>query len=168
MRLQLIPLDSANLSRLEQNAQENLRAGSDDSREFHGMIVQLLEHTRAFQNSVAAEAPWIGYLGMETQSGGLVGVGSFKGAPNERGEVGITYHTFEQFQGQGCATAMVTELLGIAAEAGVQRVVAHTRRENDASTHVLECNGFKLAGEVELPEDGLVWRWVKDRTLTPP
>lgn len=161
MRIQLIPLDEENLARLSQNAQENLRSGSKESREFHAMVAQLLEHTREFQESVAAEPPWIGYLGMESRSGGLVGIGSFKGPPNAQGEVEIAYHTFEQFQGQGCATAMVAELLNIAAEAGANRVIAHTRREHNASTHVLECNDFTLAGEVELPEDGLVWRWVR-------
>lgn len=159
MRLLLIPLDEDNLAQLEHNAQANLRVGSAESREFHTMIVGLLEQTRTFQETVGAVPPWVSYLGMEAQSGGLVGIGSFKGAPNKAGEVEIAYLTFELFRGQGCATAMVAELLHIAVEEGVHHVVAHTRRENNASTHVLECNGFRLAGEVELEEDGLVWRW---------
>ena len=161
MRLQLIPLDEDNLARLEYNALENLRAGSEESREFHGMIARVLGQIRDFQEVSVPVEPWISYLGMEAQSGGLVGVGSFKNGPNEIGEVEITYSTFELFQGQGCATAMVAELLLIAAEEGIMRVCAHTLCERNASTHVLESNGFRLVGEVENPEGGLVWRWEK-------
>ena len=48
-------------------------------------------------------------------------------------------------------------------EPDVQIVVAHTLRERNASTRVLEKTGFALVGEVVDPEDGPVWRW--ERTL---
>lgn len=163
MRLQLVPLDEDNLARLEHNALENQRSGSAESREFHSMIAGLLEDIRRLHEGAVAVAPWISYLGMEAQSGGLVGVGSFKGEPDNAAEVEIAYQTFETFRGQGCATAMVAELLGIAAEEGIHNVIAHTPPMKSSATHVLECNGFQLAGEREIPGEGVVWRWERLR-----
>jgi RimJ/RimL family protein N-acetyltransferase len=40
-------------------------------------------------------------------------------------------------------------------------VIAHTLPEENASNRALRRNGFRLAGEVEDPEDGRVWRWEK-------
>jgi RimJ/RimL family protein N-acetyltransferase len=48
-------------------------------------------------------------------------------------------------------------------EAEVERVVAHTLPEGNASTAVLRRLGFVQAETVEDPEDGTVWRWVLER-----
>jgi RimJ/RimL family protein N-acetyltransferase len=49
------------------------------------------------------------------------------------------------------------------ADERVKTVIAHTLPENNASTHILDKIGFTFAGEIEHPEDGLIWRWVKIR-----
>ena len=53
---------------------------------------------------------------------------------------------------------MAAALAGIAIAAGVVPI-AHTLPEENASTRALRRNGFTLAGAVDDPEDGLVWRW---------
>jgi RimJ/RimL family protein N-acetyltransferase len=45
----------------------------------------------------------------------------------------------------------------------VSLVCAHTLPEANASTRVLTRCGFRRIGEVIDPEDGLVWRWEKER-----
>ena len=48
------------------------------------------------------------------------------------------------------------------AEAEGAAPIAHTLPEENASNRALRRNGFVYAGEVDDPEDGLIWRWVKD------
>jgi RimJ/RimL family protein N-acetyltransferase len=102
-------------------------------------------------------APWGCYLANEGSD--MIGTCAFKAAPNEKGEVEIAYMTFPAFERRGHATAMAGALTRIAFEAGVPMVIAHTLPEENASTRALRRNGFRHAGEVMDPEDGLVWRW---------
>ena len=101
--------------------------------------------------------PWGSYLAHEAAD--AIGICAFKSAPGAAGEVEIAYMTFPAFEGRGHATAMAAALTGIAFAAGVPTVIAHTLREENASNRALRRNGFAFAGEVEDPEDGLVWRW---------
>jgi RimJ/RimL family protein N-acetyltransferase len=39
--------------------------------------------------------------------------------------------------------------------------IAHTLPEENASNRALRRNGFTFSGEVDDPEDGLIWRWEK-------
>ena len=93
----------------------------------------------------------------------IVGLCAFKSAPNEEGEVEIAYMTFPAFERRGHATAMAGALTRIAFDAGCPTVIAHTLPEENASTRALRRKGFRHAGEVMDPEDGLVWRW--ERTV---
>lgn len=88
----------------------------------------------------------------------LVGWGGFKGPP-AKGVVELGYEIAADWQGRGLATAAVRELIMEAHAAGeVRSVIAHTLPEHNASTRVLEKNGFVHDGEAE--EDGQqVWRW---------
>jgi len=99
--------------------------------------------------------PWGCYLA--AQDGATIGTCAFKSAPAD-GAVELAYMTFPAFEGRGHATAMAAALAGIADAAGVMPI-AHTLPEENASTRALRRNGFSLAGAVEDPEDGLVWRW---------
>ena len=55
---------------------------------------------------------------------------------------------------------MVAELIRLCRPTpAVRRIVAHTLPERNTSTTVLEKNGFKKLGEVNDPEDGLLWKW---------
>ena len=89
-----------------------------------------------------------------------IGIGAFKAAPDAAGEVEIAYMTFPAFEGQGHATGTIAALVDIAEAAGA-RPIAHTLPEENASNRALRRNGFAFAGEVEDPEDGLIWRWEK-------
>ena len=102
-------------------------------------------------------APWGSYLALEGED--AIGLCAFKAAPNEQGEVEIAYITFPAFERRGHATGMAGALTRIAFEAGAPMAIAHTLPEENASTRALRRNGFRHAGEVMDPEDGLVWRW---------
>lgn len=102
-------------------------------------------------------APWGTYL---AESGGdTVGTCSFKSAPDAGGAVEIAYHTFPAYEGRGHASAMAAALVAIARNAGAAKVVAHTLTAPNPSTYALARSGFTMTGEVDDPEDGLVWRW---------
>lgn len=101
--------------------------------------------------------PWIGYYAEE--NGALVGTCGFKCAPRGN-RVEIAYFTFPKYEGRGIATQMAKDLIEMAKKTQADIVVfAQTRPEENASTAVLKKLGFKKLGEVQNPQDGLVWEW---------
>src|SRR5262249_55459713 len=99
--------------------------------------------------------PWISFLAR--CHSGVVGVCAFTSAPSA-GRVEIAYHTFAPFEGQGVATAMVSELLTRARQADPEiELFAHTLPERNASTTILRKLGFEFLGEVTHPEEGVIW-----------
>lgn len=121
---------------------------------------EMLEQTLTLLTELPRSNPWGCYLA--EVDGRPVGTCAFKSAPTEAGEVELAYMTFPAFEGRGHATAMVRALAEIADEAGAIPI-AHTLPEENGSNRALGRNGFTLAGEVEDPEDGLVWRWERRR-----
>lgn len=101
--------------------------------------------------------PWIGYLVEEGES--LVGTCAFKSPPDSSG-VEIAYFTFPEHEGRGVATAMASELLRIARDAGEERITAQTLPEENASTRILRKLGFLQSGTAIDPDEGEVWVWV--------
>lgn len=101
-------------------------------------------------------APWGSYLAR--RDGDAIGICAFKSAPTQVGEAELAYMTFPAFERRGHATAMIALLAAIADAAGVLPI-AHTLPEDNPSNKALRRNGFAFAGEVEDPDDGLVWRW---------
>ena len=94
----------------------------------------------------------------------VVGNAAFVGPPNRTGEVEIAYAVVPSFEGRGYATQAAAALTQLAlADDRVKTVIAHTLPETNASTRILEKNGFTLAGEIDHPDDGLIWRWEKQR-----
>ncbi|MGB0580745.1 MAG: GNAT family N-acetyltransferase [Limisphaerales bacterium] len=163
MRLQLIPLDEENLNRLEHNAAANMAVGSDDSREFHHMIVTVLQETRAFLETATAQAPWISYLGMDFASGGLIGNCSFKGNPNEEGEVEIAVVTFPHFENRGYGSEMARQLIEIAtAEAAARRISAVSVAGPNAASRMMEKHGFQHVDTYHDESHGDLWEWSRD------
>ena len=64
------------------------------------------------------------------------------------------------FEGQGYAAEAATALVGFAFASGkVQLVRARTSPVANPSTRILAKCGFRHAGTVVDPEDGVVWRW---------
>jgi len=105
--------------------------------------------------------PWThGFAVVQRGSGTAVGMCAYKGPPDPDGAVEIAYGINPEYQGRGYATEVARALVAYAfASDGVRLVSAHTRPEENASTHVLTKCGFEWIGEVMDPEDGLVWRW---------
>lgn len=161
MYLELIPLDAYNLDRLESNAAINMQEGSDESREFHSMIVTVLQETREFLAAASAREPWISYLAMDAMKGGLVGNCSFKGNPDEEGAVEIAIVTFPQFEGLGYGGEMARRLIQLARdEGGVSQIVACTLASSSAAIRLMERQGFQRLDVVHESDQGDLWEWV--------
>jgi len=90
----------------------------------------------------------------------VIGSGGFKGPPDAAGMVEIAYGIVPEHQGRGYATEVAQALVAFARESDAVKLIrAHTLRSPNASTKVLTKCGFKFMGEVNEPDDGLVWRW---------
>ena len=111
--------------------------------------------------NTTAPDPWTcGFNMVHRETGFAVGSCAFKGPPDSDGVVEIAYGVKPEHQGNGYATEAAAELAKYAFASGaVQTVRAHTLREHNASTRVLTKCGFQNVGEVDEPDDGLVWRW---------
>jgi ribosomal-protein-alanine N-acetyltransferase len=97
---------------------------------------------------------------LERTTGAVIGVCGFKGPPDGDGVVEIAYGLEAAHRGRGYAREAARALTEYAlATSGVQRIRAHTLRDNTPSARVLEACGFTYIGEVIDPEDGLVSRW---------
>ena len=124
-----------------------------------GPAREILAETCALLTRDPRPDPWGSYV--VHLSGRPIGIAAFKSAPAADGEVEIAYMTFPAFEGRGHATETIAALVEIA-EAEGAAPIAHTLPEENASNRALRRNGFVYAGEVDDPEDGLIWRWVKD------
>ena len=112
------------------------------------------------KSSTSAD-PWThGFAVAQRENGTVVGMCAYKGPPGPDGAVEIAYGINSEYQGRGYAKEVARALVAYAfASGGVRLVTAHTRPEENASTHVLTKCGFEWIDEVMDPEDGLVWRW---------
>jgi ribosomal-protein-alanine N-acetyltransferase len=108
--------------------------------------------------------PWVhGFTMVEQKTNLVIGFAGFKGPPNEAGEVEVAYGVVPGHQGRGYASEATEALVKFAFDSGkVRLVLAHTLPTPNASTKVLTKCGFRHAGEVTDPVDGLVWRWERE------
>ncbi len=127
-----------------------------------GPAREILAETCALLTRDPRTDPWGSYV---VHLDGLpIGIAAFKSAPSATGEVEIAYMTFPAFEGRGHATRTVAALVAIAEATGAIPI-AHTLPEENASNKALRRNGFAYAGEIMDPEDGLVWRWERPRSV---
>ena len=105
--------------------------------------------------------PWLhGFAVVHREHDLVIGSAGFVGPPNEDAAVEIAYGIVPGYQGRGYATEAAAVLTNFAFTTGrVQVVCAYTLPQNEPSARVLAKCGFKFAGEVIHPEDGLVLRW---------
>ena len=83
----------------------------------------------------------------DSASNVLIGVGGFKGPPDERGEVELGYGVLPEYRRRGYATEAVRAWVALAfADARVQTVVAQTLASLVPSIGVLEKAGFRHVG----------------------
>ena len=112
---------------------------------------------REFYPSKGYEPPWIGYFAVRGET--VVGVGGYKGSPKEN-TVEIAYGTVPEFEGKGISSETCAYLTNLAlSTVSTLRVTARTLPMENASTSILKKNGFVFVGELDDPEDGLVWEW---------
>ena len=158
-RIRLIPEDEALLRCLD--LPEKFRQRYDADASLHaGSAKRLVNESLEFYKQAGANAPWTGYLAIETGADLVIGCCGFKGNPSSTGGVEIAYHTFSDYENRGFATAMGHELVRIARQdGGVREVIAHTLPERNASSRVLTKLGFRHRGQLLDPDDGLVWQW---------
>lgn len=123
-----------------------------------------LSQTLALYTQHGFTPPWIGYLAME--DGQCVGACGFAGPPRN-GEVEIAYFTFPEHEGKGVASRMAAGLIALTRPAALSsgvRFIAHTLPAESPSTRILKRLGFELVGEIQHPEDGLIWKWREPAT----
>ncbi len=116
--------------------------------------------------SIRGADPWrLGFAVVDEATRQVVGNASFKGPPDDRGHVEIAYGIVPPCQGRGYATAAAGYLVEFACQhPAVTLLCAHTLPQASPSTRVLQTNGFVHAGQVDDPEDGVIWRWERSAT----
>jgi len=166
-RLRLVPHDPAHLRALiagpENYAQVSGMTPANGLRDFIVSPDVSADWMAALQSAAGAD-PWkYGFAIVESASRLVIGNAGFNGPPDAAGNVEIAYGIVPAFENRGCATEAAAALVAFAlADARVRSVCAHTLPARNASTRVLEKCGFRLAGEVNHPTDGLIWRWERE------
>ena len=112
-----------------------------------------------------APDPWVhGFSIVHLDTGTTVGQCGFKGPPDADGAVEIAYGVASEHESKGYATEAARALLAYALSVDqVKLVRAHTLPASNASKRVLAKCGFQFVGEINDPEDGLVWRFETTR-----
>lgn len=101
--------------------------------------------------------PWVGYFVIEKNQ--IVGSCGFTGQPKE-GKVEIAYWTFKEYEGQGIYSFSCKELILISEQSDPTIIItAKTAPEYNASTKILQNNGFIFTEIVQDDEIGDAWLW---------
>jgi RimJ/RimL family protein N-acetyltransferase len=118
---------------------------------------QLISIYEGYYPKIGFHVPWVGYFVMRENK--IVGSCGFTGLPKD-GKVEIAYWTFKEYEGQGIASFCCKELISMAKQAGPDIIItAKTAPEQNASTKILQRNGFKFSGVVQDDEIGDAWHW---------
>lgn len=157
MHLSLYPLDP---DRAEQIAAgDRSWLSSITKAPIPKVLIEAATAQRDLYRRTGQVRPWIGYLALEHGTGAPLGICSFK-RPLADGVAEIAYFTFPPHEGKGVAGAMALGVVGVAqSQPELRELTAHTLPEESASTKLLRRLNFQLAGPIEDPEDGTVWRW---------
>ena len=158
--VQLVTLDSSIETAIARHPTYREAMRQDDWPRMAELVQSLIGPTLTAVPLSVDELRWGGYFAVDENTREVVGSCAFKSAPSDEGEVEIAYFTYPGFEGRGYATEMARKLVQLATGVReVQRVIAHTLPEANASTRVLTKVGMSFAGEVIDPQDGRVWRW---------
>jgi len=131
----------------------------DKSKEIYASTYcqQLINSMNEYYPIIGFHKPWIGYFAIKNNK--VVGTGGFTGEPKE-GKVEIAYWTFKEFEGQGIASFVCEQLISIAKGTDPTIIItAKTAPEHNASTKILENNGFTFIEIVQDEEIGDAWLW---------
>ena len=121
----------------------------------------LLESYEDYYHTIGFHKPWVGYFIVSQNQ--IMGSCGFTGEPQD-GIVEIAYWTFKAFEGQGIASFACKELVSIAQKTDSNLIItAKTAPEFNASTRILQKNGFQYTGIVQDHEIGDAWLWTLAR-----
>jgi [ribosomal protein S5]-alanine N-acetyltransferase len=165
-RIRLLPLEPVHVRALLLSEDDFVAASgmkvATGIREFFFMAPQA--YRDSFEQSAAPDVWRFGFAAILEETNEWIGCAGYKGAPDANGVVEIAYGVAPDHEGRGLATEIAQGLVDYALQqAGVRVARAHTLPKRNASCSVLEKCGFRLIGPVKDPEDGLVWRWEKQR-----
>ena len=117
----------------------------------------LIQTMQEYYPKIGFNKPWIGYFAFKNDQ--VVGTGGFTGEPKD-GKVELAYWTFKEFEGQGIASFVCQQLITIAKAADPTIILtAKTAPEHNASTKILQDNGFTFTEIVQDHEIGDAWLW---------
>ncbi len=131
----------------------------DKSKEIYASTdcQHLINSMNEYYPKIGFNKPWVGYFAFNNNQ--IVGTGGFTGQPKE-GKVEIAYWTFKEFEGQGIASFVCEQLITIAKVTDPTIIItAKTAPEHNASTKILENNGFIFIEIVQDEEIGDAWLW---------
>lgn len=118
---------------------------------------QLIDSMNEYYPQIGFNLPWVGYFVVKDNQ--IVGTGGFTGQP-KNGSVEIAYWTFKAFEGQGIASYTCKKLVAISKRTDPTLLItAKTMPEHNASTKILQKNGFEFAEIVQDHEIGDAWLW---------
>ena len=163
MALTLMPLSERDLRELIEEPDAFARRHALAIEQ--GACAPTFIYERALANMRAAP-DWAGVLSTRLyvlDGARVVGAGGVKAPPLPDGEVEIGYGIAPAFRGRGLATQGARGLTDEALAQGASRVSAFTTPENTASWRLLRRIGYRRDGETNDPDDGLVWRWVREQ-----
>lgn len=93
---------------------------------------------------------WGSWLIIRKSDGQVIGDAGFKGKPNDQQQVEIGYGLLERYWNKGYATEVMNALIEWAlSHEEVEKVIAETERDNQASIRVLEKAKMKRAQETD-------------------
>lgn len=117
----------------------------------------LLKMWEAYYPVIGFHFPWVGYVVKDDDT--IIGSCAFTGKPKDN-TVEVSYWTFKEHEGKGIASFACKELISIARTAQPDIIItAKTAPEKNASTTILEKNGFVFNGVVQDHEIGDAWEW---------
>lgn len=124
---------------------------------------QLLGIYESYYPKIGFIPPWIAYLILKNDK--VVGTCSFTGSPKD-GAVEIAYWTFKKFEGQGVSSFACAALISIVEKENPDlKVIAKTAPEHNASTKILEKNGFMFSKIVQDDDIGDAWLWIRNASI---
>ena len=117
----------------------------------------LLKTYEEYYQIIGYNLPWVGYFVIKENQ--IVGSCGFTGQPKD-GKVEIAYWTFKEYERQGISSFSCKELIQISEQADPAIIItAKTAPEHNASTKILQNNGFTFTGIVQDHEIGDAWLW---------
>ena len=117
----------------------------------------LLKTYDEYYQIIGYNLPWVGYFVIKENQ--IVGSCGFTGQPKD-GKVEIAYWTFKEYERQGISSFSCKELIQISEQTDPAIIItAKTAPEHNASTKILQNNGFTFTGIVQDHEIGDAWLW---------